>query len=36
MIQKLRYNKLKWDTKITEDDILNYDTGNTGYILEVD
>ena len=36
MIQKLPYNKLKWDTKITEDDIINYQNGKTGYILEVD
>ena len=36
MIQKLPYKNLKWDTKITEDDILNYANGNTGYILEVD
>ena len=36
MIQKLPYKKLKWDTKITEDDIINYQNGKTGYILEVD
>ena len=36
MIQKLPYKNLKWDTTITEDDILNYANGNTGYILEVD
>ena len=28
--------KLKWDTNITEEDIINYNNGNTGYILEVD
>ena len=36
MIQKLPYKNLKWDTKITEDDILNYADGSTGYMLEVD
>ena len=36
MIQKLPYRSLKWDDKITEDDIINYDNGRTGYILEVD
>ena len=36
MIQKLPYRSLKWDDKITEDDIINYDYGRTGYILEVD
>ena len=36
MVQKLPYRNLKWDTKITENDIINYKNGNTGYILEVD
>ena len=36
MIQKLPYRNLKWDDKRTEEDIINYDTGRTGYILEVD
>ena len=36
MIQKLPYRNLKWDDKITEEDIINYDNGRTGYILEVD
>ena len=36
MIQKLPYRSLKWDDKITEEDIINYDNGRTGYILEVD
>ena len=36
MIQKLPYRSLKWDDKITEDDIINYNNGRTGYILEVD
>ena len=36
MIQKLPYRNLKLDDKITEEDIINYDTGRTGYILEVD
>ena len=35
MIQKLPYRSLRWDDKITEDDIINYDNGRTGYILEV-
>ena len=36
MIQTLPYRSLKWDDKITEDDIISYDNGRTGYILEVD
>ena len=36
MIQKLPYRNLKWDDKITEEDIINYDNGRTGYLLEVD
>ena len=36
MIQKLPYRNLKWDDKITENDIINYNNGRTGYILEVD
>ena len=36
MIQKLPYRNLKWDDKITEDDIINFKNGRTGYILEVD
>ena len=36
MIQKLPYRNLTWDDKITEDDIINYNNGRTGYILEVD
>ena len=36
MIQKRPYRNLKWDDKITEDDIINYDNGRTGYILDVD
>ena len=35
MIQKLPYRNLKWDDKITEDDIINYNNGRTGCILEV-
>ena len=35
MIQKLPYRNLKWDDKRTEDDIINYNNGRTGYILEV-
>ena len=27
---------LKWDDKITVDDIINYTHGRSGYILEVD
>ena len=30
MIQKLPYRNLKWDDKITEDDIINYNNGRTG------
>ena len=36
MIQKLPYRNLKWDDKKTEDDIINYNNGRTGYIPEVD
>ena len=36
MIQKLPYRNLRWDDKITEEDIINFDNGRTGYILEVD
>ncbi len=36
MIQKLPYRNLTWDDKITEEDRVNYMTGNTGSILEVD
>ena len=36
MIQKLPYRNLKWYDKITEQDIINYKNGSTGYILEVD
>ena len=36
MIQKLPYRNLKWDDKIREENIINYDNGRTGYILEVD
>ena len=36
MIQKLPYRNLKWDDKITEEDVINYDNGRPGYILEVD
>ena len=36
MIQKLPYRNLKWDDKITEEDIITYDNGRTGYILEFD
>ena len=36
MIQKLPYRNLKWDDKITEDDIINYNNGRTGDIPEVD
>ena len=36
MVQKLPYRNLKWDDKITEDDIINYDNGRIGYTLEVD
>ena len=36
MMQQLPYRNLKWDDKITEDDVINYNSGSTGYILEVD
>ena len=36
MIQKLPYKSLKWDDKITEDEIVTYKNGNIGYILGVD
>ena len=36
MVQKLPYKNLKWDDEITENDIVNYKNGSTGYILEVD
>ena len=36
MIQKLPYRNLKWDDKITEEDIINYDNDRIGYILELD
>ena len=36
MIQKLPYRSLKWEDKITEDDIINNENGRTGFILEVD
>ena len=36
MIQKLPYRNLKWDDKITEGDIINYNNGRNGFILEVD
>ena len=36
MIQELPYRNLKWDDKITEDDIINYNNRRTCYILEVD
>ena len=36
VIQKLPYRNLQWDDKITEEDIINFDNGRTGYILEVD
>ena len=36
MIQKLPYRNLKWDDKITEEDIINYDNDGNGFILEVD
>ena len=36
VIQKLPYRNLKWDDKITEDDIINYENGRIGYNLEVD
>ena len=38
MIQGLPYRNPKWDDKLTEDDIINYNNNNgrTGYILEVD
>ena len=34
--KKLPYRNLKWDDKVQEDDIINYDDGRIGYILEVD
>ena len=34
--KKLPYRNLKWDDKVQEDDIINFDDGRTGYILEVD
>ena len=36
MTQKLPYRNLKWDDKITEEDVINCLNGNTGYIYEVD
>ena len=36
MIQKLPYRNLKWDDKITEEDVINCLNGSTGYIYEVD
>ena len=36
MIQKLPYRNLKWDDKITEDDIINYNNGRNVFFLEVD
>ena len=33
MIEKLPYRSLKWDDKITEDDIINFDNGRTGFLL---
>ena len=36
VIQKLPYRNPKWDDKITEDDIINYNNGRNGFILEVD
>ena len=36
MIPKLPYRNLKWDDKITQNDIINFNNGRTGYILEVD
>ena len=37
MSLKLPYNNFKWNSTITENDILNYDeNGDKGYILKVD
>ena len=34
--KKLPYRNLKWDDTVQENDIINYDDGRIGYILEVD
>ena len=34
--KNIESSNLKWDDKITEDDIINYNNGRTGCILEVD
>ena len=36
IIQKLPYKNLKWDNKITKNNIIKYNNGRIGYILEVD
>ena len=36
MIQKLPYRNLKWDDRITEEDVINCLNASTGYIYEVD
>ena len=36
MCKSKLWQKPKWDDKITEDDIINYNHGWSGYILEVD
>ena len=36
MCKKLPYKDIKFDNILTEEDILNYDNGDLGYILDVD
>ena len=36
MCKKLPYKDIKFDNVLTEEDILNYDNGELGYILDVD
>ena len=36
MIQKVQYRNLEWDDKIPQEDIINYNNGSMGFILEVD
>ena len=36
IIHKVTCRNLEWDDTITEEDIITYTNGSTGYILEVD
>ena len=36
MIQTVQYRNLEWDDKIPQEDIINYNNGSMGFILEVD